>query len=139
MDHRVFNVRTDVNACAIAHGDVRTPYASALKVGCGRKIPCRTEESNLRQRRACPTLYQLSYVPPRILLRFQRSINNHHSATSALNNSARITAHGGILETNCSQCRLVLVKKTPLRLSLERQGKRHEIHHSDQELMVVTL
>ena len=37
---------------------------SALKVDSGRKIPCRTWESNLRQRcRAGPMLYQRSYIP----------------------------------------------------------------------------
>ena len=29
----------------------------------GKKIPCRTEESNLRQLRAGPTTFQLSYIP----------------------------------------------------------------------------
>ena len=46
---------------ATAHGSVRTPYA--LKVDSGRKIPCRIEESNLRQRCASPMLCQLSYIP----------------------------------------------------------------------------
>ena len=42
---------------AIAHGGVRTHVReSALKVDSGRKIPCRTGESNLRQRRAGPML-----------------------------------------------------------------------------------
>ena len=40
-----------------------TVRESALKVDSGRKIPCRTEESNLPQQRAGPTLYQLSYIP----------------------------------------------------------------------------
>ena len=49
---------------AIAHGGVITDVReSALKVGFGRKIPCRTGESNLRQRCAGPMLYQLSYIP----------------------------------------------------------------------------
>ena len=49
---------------AIAHGGVRTHVReSALKVDSGRKIPCRTGESNLRQRCAGPMLYQLSYIP----------------------------------------------------------------------------
>ena len=48
---------------AIAHGGVRTQVReSALKVDPGRKIPCRTGESNLRQRRDGPMLYQLSYI-----------------------------------------------------------------------------
>ena len=49
---------------AIAHGGVWTHVReSALKVGSGKKIPCRTGESNLRQRRAGPTLYQLNCIP----------------------------------------------------------------------------
>ena len=49
---------------AIAHWGVRTHVReSALKVDSGRKIPCCTGESNLRQRRDGPMLYQLSYVP----------------------------------------------------------------------------
>ena len=40
-----------------------TVRESALKVDSGRKIPCRTEELNLPQRRAGSTLYQLSYIP----------------------------------------------------------------------------
>ena len=48
----------------IAHGAARTHVTeSALKVDSGRKIPRRTGESNQRQRRAGPTLYQLSYIP----------------------------------------------------------------------------
>ena len=49
---------------AMARGGVRTHVReSALKVDSGRKIPCRTGESNLRQRRAGPRFYQLSYMP----------------------------------------------------------------------------
>ena len=48
---------------AIVHGSVRTHVReSALKVDSERKIPCRTGESNLRQRRDGPMLYQLSYI-----------------------------------------------------------------------------
>ena len=49
----------------IAHGGCTGTVIreSALKADSGRKIPCRTGESNLRQRRAGPTLYQLSYIP----------------------------------------------------------------------------
>ena len=44
-------------------GGVRTHVKeSVLKVDPGRKIPCRTGKWNLRQRRASPTLYQLSYI-----------------------------------------------------------------------------
>ena len=49
---------------AIAHGGCTdTVRESALKVDSGRKIPCRTGESNQRWRRAGPMLYQLSYIP----------------------------------------------------------------------------
>ena len=49
---------------AIAHGGCTdTVRESALKIDSGRKIPLRTGESNLRQWRAGPTLYQLSYIP----------------------------------------------------------------------------
>ena len=42
---------------AIAQGGVRSHVReSALKVDSGRKIPCGTRESNLRQRRAVPRL-----------------------------------------------------------------------------------
>ena len=60
MDYRIFNARTDVDACDCTRGCTYTVWESALKVDSGRKIPCRTGESNLRQRRACSTLYQLS-------------------------------------------------------------------------------
>ena len=49
---------------ANAHGVCTdTVRESALKLDSGRKIPCRTGESNLRQRCAGPMLYQLSYIP----------------------------------------------------------------------------
>ena len=64
MDYAKFNVRTHVKMHAIAHGECTdTVEESTLKVDSGRKIPCRTGESNLRRRRAGPTLYQLSYIP----------------------------------------------------------------------------
>ena len=68
--HRTLTWTTGSLTCAqmlmhaIAHGGVRTHVEeSALKVDSGRKIPCRTGESNLRRRRAGPMLYQLSYIP----------------------------------------------------------------------------
>ena len=49
---------------AIAHeGCTDTVREFTLKVDSERKISCRTGESNLPQRRASPTLYQLSYLP----------------------------------------------------------------------------
>ena len=64
MDYNIFNGRTDVNACGCTQGAVRTHVTeSALKVDSVRKSPCRTGDSNLRQRRVGPMLYQLSYIP----------------------------------------------------------------------------
>ena len=51
MDYRIFTVRTDFNACDYTRGCTDTERESALKVDFGKKIPCRTGESNLRQRR----------------------------------------------------------------------------------------
>ena len=51
----------------IAHGggggSERIPLEFSLKANSGRKIPRHTGELNLRQRRAGPVLYQLSYIP----------------------------------------------------------------------------
>ena len=63
MDYGIFNVRTIVNACDCIRGCTDTVRESALKVDSGRKIPFGTGESNQRQRRAGPMLYQLSYIP----------------------------------------------------------------------------
>ena len=63
MDYRIFNVRTDVNACDSTRGCTDTVTESALKVDSRRKLPHRTGESNLPQRRAGPTLYQLGNIP----------------------------------------------------------------------------
>ena len=63
MDYRIFNVPTDVNAYDYTRGCTDTVTESALKVDFGRKIPCLTGQSNLRQRRVGPTHYQLSYIP----------------------------------------------------------------------------
>ena len=55
----IFNVHTHGNACDRTRRCTDTrKKKSALKVDSGRKIPFRTRESNLRQRRADPTLYQ---------------------------------------------------------------------------------
>ena len=53
-------MRTNVNACNCTRGCTDTVGESALKVDSGRKIPFRTGESNLRQRRAGPGPYQLN-------------------------------------------------------------------------------
>ena len=63
MDYGIFNVYTDVNARDCTLGCTDTVRESALKVDSGRKIPCRTGESNLRRQPAGPILYQLSYIP----------------------------------------------------------------------------
>ena len=62
----IFNVHIDVNACNCTRGCTDIAREPALKVDSGRKIPCITGESNLRQRRAGPMLYQLSYIPARL-------------------------------------------------------------------------
>ena len=56
-------MHTDVNACDCTWGCTDTVRESALKVDSGRKIPCRTGESNLRRQHADLMLYQLSYIP----------------------------------------------------------------------------
>ena len=63
MDYGIFSVRTYVNACDCTRGCTDTVRESALKADSGGKIPCRTGESNLRQRQAGPVLYQLNYIP----------------------------------------------------------------------------
>ena len=63
MDHRIFNVCTDVSACSCTRGCMDTVRESALKVDFGRRILCHTRESNLPQQRTGPMLCQLSYVP----------------------------------------------------------------------------
>ena len=56
---------------AIAYeGCTDTVRESALKIDSGRKIPRRIGESNLPQRRADSTLYQLSYISSSYLLEF---------------------------------------------------------------------
>ena len=63
MDYEIFNVRIDVNACDCTQGCMDTVREPALKVDSGRKIPCRTRESNLHRQHASLMLYQLSYIP----------------------------------------------------------------------------
>ena len=62
MDYGIFKVRTDVIARGCTRGCTNTVGESALKVDPGRKIPSCTGQSNLRRRRVCPMLYQLSYI-----------------------------------------------------------------------------
>ena len=57
----IFNVRAVVNAGDCTRGCTDTVRESAANIDSGRKISCRTEESNLPQQRAGPTLYQRSY------------------------------------------------------------------------------
>ena len=63
MYYNSFNVRTDANACDCTRGSTDTVRESALKVGSGRKIPCRIGEWNLCRQRVGLTLYQVSYIP----------------------------------------------------------------------------
>ena len=69
MDYRIFNVRTAVNAYDYKWGCTDTVMDSALKVDSGRKIPCRTRESNVRRLCAGPMLYQLSFIPTLMISR----------------------------------------------------------------------
>ena len=65
MDYKIFNMRTAVK-CTRLHtgvGCTDTVRECALKTDSGRKIPCRTEESNLCQRRHGSMLYRLSCIP----------------------------------------------------------------------------
>ena len=64
MDYRIFLTCAQMSMHAIAHWGVRTQIReSTLEVDSRRKIPCYTGVSNLCQRCAGPTLYQLSYIP----------------------------------------------------------------------------
>ena len=56
-------MRSYVNACECTRGCTDSVRESALKVDSGRKIPCRTGESNLRRQFDGPMLYQLIYLP----------------------------------------------------------------------------
>ena len=67
--HRTLTWTTALLTCAqllmhaVAHGSVWTLNESVLRVDSGRKIPCRTGESNLPQQHDGLMLYQLSYIP----------------------------------------------------------------------------
>ena len=56
LGNGIFSMRTDVNTCDCARGCTDNIRESALKVDSGRKIPCRTGESNLCLRPAGPML-----------------------------------------------------------------------------------
>ena len=58
MDYTIFNMLTNVNACDYTRGCTEF----ALKVDSGRKVPCRTGESNLHQWQT-GLMVQLSYIP----------------------------------------------------------------------------
>ena len=68
VNYGIFKVSRCNKACDCTRGCKDTVREPAPKVDSGRKILCRTGESNLRQRRAGPMLYQLSYVPTPIAL-----------------------------------------------------------------------
>ena len=75
MNHRIFNMHTDVNASDCAWGCTDTVRESAL-----RKIPRRTGESNLRRQRAGPMLYQLSYIPtPTLFMTYSCTLFSSYS------------------------------------------------------------
>ena len=63
MDYRIFIVRTDVNAWNCTQGCTDTEGESALKVDSGKKIPCRTGESNLRQPTELHPIPYNNYLP----------------------------------------------------------------------------
>ena len=64
MDYKkIFNVRTEINACDCTWGFRGTARESALKVDSERKIAYCIKKLNLHQRCASLILYQLRYVP----------------------------------------------------------------------------
>ena len=87
MEYRIFNVRTDVDACDCTRGCTDALGESALKVDSLRKIPCRTGEADLRQRCAGPTLYQLSYIPTGNVLDTVRLTRLHKTKTRTKQNN----------------------------------------------------
>ena len=64
MNSSIFNVRIHITTYDCTRRCRDTVRESSLKVDFRRKKnPCRTGESNLRQRRAGPMLYLRSYIP----------------------------------------------------------------------------
>ena len=103
MDYMIFNVDTDVNACDCTRGCTDTGKESAPRVVSGRKIPCRTWKSNLRQRCDCPTLCQLNYIPTS-LAQIKPTSTDRHSY---------ITKTCKCLESSMRQSSLTVVKTLP--------------------------
>ena len=60
---RIFNVRTDFNACDCIRGLCRHRKRVCSESWLWEKDLCRTGESNRPQRRTSPTHYRLSYIP----------------------------------------------------------------------------
>ena len=89
MDYRIFNVRIYVDARVCIRGCTDTVRESALKVDPWSKIPCRTGESNLRQRHAGPMLHQVSYIPSPTLKTMNAGKERGEGGREALGNKER--------------------------------------------------
>ena len=70
----------------------------AANVNSGRKIPCRTEESNLRQRRACPMVDQRSYIASSSLE--ASKVHNYDDVLEKISNNAVIMSNDVVIITN---------------------------------------
>ena len=75
MDYGILNVRTDVNTCDCTRGCTDTVRESALKVDSGRKIPCRTGESNLLRQRAGSMLKPTELHPIPVLMQMRQCLH----------------------------------------------------------------
>ena len=97
VDYRIFNVRTDVNACDCTREctDTRKRVCTESWVW-EKKNPCRTGESNLRQRRDGPMLYQWATSPWKGL-----HGKNHHAFLTAWGVRSEIA----LLTVSWSRCR----------------------------------
>ena len=111
MDHRLFNVRTHVNACDCTRWCTDTVRETALKVDSGRTIPCRTGESNLRQRCAASMLYQLDYIPT------IESRHKHHAEFGNLSLTNCFQDHGslGMWKKGCVKLTLCFCFVLPIK------------------------
>ena len=119
MDYGIFNMCTDVNACDCTRGCTDTIRESSLKVDSGRKTAYRSGGSNLRRRRACPMLYQLSYITTLISLSSPPPFHAffsppplHHSITTVY-----LTSQGRTMAKACA-----LLRRAPAML---RRQARH--------------